>query len=106
MEGQRINAINALREVVVYGLFNGGGFGLREAREEAANVGLLVPPAMDEEILESVLVDSLAESLFADDDNQPLYRWWWHLGKIRDKTYPAELLPDTLQTIYQNTKSM
>ncbi|MCS6875708.1 MAG: hypothetical protein NZ526_00385 [Aquificaceae bacterium] len=32
--------------------------------------------------------------------DKPLERWWWHLDKIADKTYPAELLPEHLREIY------
>ena len=29
-----------------------------------------------------------------------LKRWWWHLDKISQRTYPADLLPDHLKEIY------
>lgn len=50
-------------------------------------------------------LDSVAEYLLADDDSQPLSHWWWHLGKIRSKTYPAELLPEYLRAIYHANES-
>lgn len=106
MATQRIDEITArLLESVVYGLFDGGGVGLREAREEAASSGLSVPLAMDEEIVESALLDDLAESVFTDDDSQPLSHWWWHLGKIRDKTFPAEHFPEPLRAVYMDIQN-
>ncbi len=30
---------------------------------------------------------------FKDDDTQPLEKWWWHLHKIAEGTYPKDLLP-------------
>ncbi|WP_404361522.1 hypothetical protein [Methylotuvimicrobium sp. KM1] len=106
MADHRIDTITALREVVVYGLFDGGGFGLREVREDMEKSGLSVPLAMDEEILESVLFDDLAELLFVDDDTQPFSHWWWHLGKIRDKTFPAEQLPAHLREVYLESEKI
>jgi hypothetical protein len=35
------------------------------------------------------------------DENQPLESWWWHLDKIVDHSYPADLLPQYLLEIYQ-----
>ncbi len=36
-------------------------------------------------------------------DYEDLARWWWHLEKIADGTYPAELLPEHLREIYLKT---
>ena len=33
-------------------------------------------------------------------NDKPLKRWWWHLDKISQRTYPADLLPDHLKEIY------
>lgn len=33
-------------------------------------------------------------------DYDDLKRWWWHLEKIADGTYPAELLPEHLREVY------
>jgi len=38
-----------------------------------------------------------------DSDDPEKYHfdhWWWHLDKIADKTYPADLLPEHLREIY------
>ena len=35
---------------------------------------------------------------------QPLESWWWHLDKLRARTYPAELLPSYLREIYLAVK--
>lgn len=33
-------------------------------------------------------------------DYEDLRRWWWHLDKIAERTYPSELLPEHLREIY------
>ncbi len=35
-----------------------------------------------------------------DDNTQPLEKWWWHLHKIANRTYPKDLLPDYLKEYY------
>ncbi len=35
-----------------------------------------------------------------DDNTQPLEKWWWHLHKIANRTYPKDLLPDYLKGYY------
>ncbi len=50
-----------------------------------------------EDIKEIIKVNLTIE----DDDSQPLEKWWWHLHKIANGSYPKELLPDYLQEIYK-----
>ncbi|WP_022670967.1 hypothetical protein [Hippea alviniae] len=33
-------------------------------------------------------------------ENDSIKKWWWHLDKIQEGTYPAELLPDHLKEEY------
>ena len=40
-------------------------------------------------------------ALLDDPHDRPLPQWWWHLGKLRAGTYPAELLPPHLQAMYR-----
>ena len=44
--------------------------------------------------------DEIWPSLLEAHPEQPLEKWWWHLGAIRQREYPAELLPEHLQEIY------
>ena len=51
------------------------------------------------------LLEDLKEILEAnptikDDDTQPLEKWWWHLHKIAQGTYPKDLLPGYLRGVY------
>jgi hypothetical protein len=39
--------------------------------------------------------------LFDDPQKYPFDHWWWHLDKIANRTYPAELLPEYLREIYE-----
>ncbi len=50
-----------------------------------------------EDIKEIIKVNPAIE----DDDSQPLEKWWWHLHKIAEGSYPKELLPDYLQKVYE-----
>jgi len=35
-----------------------------------------------------------------DNEAEPLEKWWWHLRKIKEGTYPAHLLPEYLREMY------
>jgi len=35
-----------------------------------------------------------------DPEKYPLDHWWWHLDRIAERTYPADLLPEHLREIY------
>lgn len=55
----------------------------------------------DIELIKVVLKEGANPSdLFGDPEKYPLSHWWWHLDKIADKTFPAELLPAHLREIY------
>ncbi len=61
---------------------------------------------LDASVVENaVFLDEIADYLIDDKPASPLSRWWWHLGKIRNHSYPAELLPEHLRAIYQPAKS-
>ncbi len=50
------------------------------------------------------LLEDLKEILKAnpaieDDDSQPLEKWWWHLHKIAEGTYPKDMLPQYLRNL-------
>ena len=37
-------------------------------------------------------------------EEHPIDKWWWHLEKIAQRTYPASLLPEHLREIYEKYK--
>lgn len=84
--------------------YNGEGRGLRQARA-ALKLRLAMSHSvreLDEIVVEAVRVnDYIDPALLEDDAEQPLAHWWWHLGKLRQHTYPAYLLPEHLRSIYQ-----
>jgi len=53
----------------------------------------------------ALMADYVNPALLADDPDRPLSAWWWHLGKLRQRTYPAALLPTYLQSIYRQDAS-
>ncbi|MDG4552456.1 MAG: hypothetical protein P9F19_04610 [Candidatus Contendobacter sp.] len=53
------------------------------------------------ELLTDEAESALPAELLRDDPTRPLAQWWWHLGKLRAGTYPAELLPSHLRAIYR-----
>ena len=56
---------------------------------------------LDEIVIDEVLrADDVSEFLLMDDPAQPLEKWWWHLGAIRRREYPVELLPEHLRAVY------
>jgi hypothetical protein len=97
------------RELVRYSLDSGTALGLSARREELAKDTLTKEQtsaldALDEEVITDILeLDTVDAELLQDDSAKPLQSWWWHLGKIRAKTYPAELLPVHLQAVYLET---
>lgn len=106
---KQTDASEALRfysELVRFALDSGSAPGLRARREDLENARLTADQlkklaSLDGEAIADVLeVPYIDADLIQDDSAQPLVKWWWHLGKIRNKTYPAELLPDHLKAIY------
>ena len=56
---------------------------------------------LDEIVLEEIIQRKSVQPYLLEDDSQvPLAQWWWHLGKLRDSTYPASLLPLYLRPLY------
>ncbi|PKM11755.1 MAG: hypothetical protein CVV13_07985 [Gammaproteobacteria bacterium HGW-Gammaproteobacteria-3] len=89
-----------------YALDSGSAPGFSGRRDDLAQAVLTKTQiqklaALDEEALIYVLdLDWLDPELTQDDDSQPIQKWWWHLGKIRAKIYPAEVLPEHLRAVY------
>jgi len=87
---------------------DGEGAGLRSARQalSAALAASSQVRELDELVVETALMaDYVNPALLADDPDRPLSAWWWHLGKLRQRTYPAALLPTYLQAIYPQDAS-
>jgi hypothetical protein len=96
------------RETVIFGLDEWIVPGLRQQRGALEQVRLNEAQInrlrqLDGYVVDAVtdLDDAVPDDLLTDDPNQPLSHWWWHLGKLRAGTYPAELLPEPLREIYQ-----
>lgn len=94
------------RELVRFSLDTGTAPGIAERREELSRSSLTIAQIkeledLDDEAIEIVLDSPFIDAdLMADDNKKPLAKWWWHLGKIRSHTYPAELLPEHLRAVY------
>lgn len=97
-------------EEVEFALEMGDGPFLRETRERLATLILDDSEStelarLDGFVIDQILtLDEIQPFLLEDDEAQPLERWWWHLGKLRRRTYPAHRLPEHLRTIYQDVK--
>jgi len=106
---ERPSALTCYKASVIHGLPEGIAPGLREQRQRVSQQSWdqqqqSALQYADEFLLEVVTDDEVADlpiEIFQDDKTQPLTYWWWHLGKLRDGTYPAQLLPDHLRVIYQ-----
>ena len=83
---------------------DGEGLGLRSTRQALAERGTAQQTvcALDELVIEAVqIAEYINPALLDDPHDRPLPQWWWHLGKLRAGTYPAELLPPHLQAMYR-----
>ncbi|TAN51575.1 MAG: hypothetical protein EPN21_06305 [Methylococcaceae bacterium] len=98
--------LRGYRQEVDFCLELGEGPTLRRVREDIAVLALT--PEEQAELVDIdagavefvVSLDDVAPYLLQDDPAQPLSHWWWHLGKIRAGTYPADLLPPHLRAVY------
>lgn len=102
---KRTDPVERYREYVEFRLaFDGEGPGLREARQALADAGLTDHEkviALDVLALACIQEeDYIAPELLGDISARPLTAWWWHLGKLRAGTYPADILPPHLRAIY------
>ena len=99
--------VEAYREYGYYQFADcGEGVRLRESRERLHELGIddNEVRAIDEIVIEAAIAnDYVSPDLIDDKRIGPLQNWWWRLGKIRAKTYPAELLPAHLQAVYAET---
>ena len=54
----------------------------------------------DKALIEYVLKEGSQPPDSDDPEKYPLDHWWWHLDRIAERTYPADLLPEHLREIY------
>jgi hypothetical protein len=101
---KRADPLNRYREYAWYQFsMDGEGAGLRQARDALGEDLAQSQEAgkLDEIVIEATQVNEyINPTLLTDDPSQPLEHWWWHLGKLRARTYPAELLPERLRKVY------
>jgi len=108
MADERLDYVNGYVHEIDYALADGEGFILRKVRQRLSELSLSPEQSLtvdfhDEAVIQSVIdLDTIAGYLITDDETQPLANWWWHLGKVRNKTYPADLLPNALRDVYLN----
>lgn len=106
MARSRVAQLNDYRELVEYGLPVGEIPGFAEEREAVADAVLDTEAQQELAFLDECAIEILRTADFIDacwlkDDPAHHLMWWWHLGKIREGTYPAHLLPPHLRAIYQ-----
>ena len=103
MVAQRSARLRGYLEEVEFALEMGDGPFLRETRERLAALALDETETTEVARLDGFVIDQIAtldevqSFLLDDDDTQPLEHWWWHLGKLRARTYPAHCLPEHLR---------
>lgn len=98
--------LRGYRQQVDFCLEQGEGPVLRPLREDVDN---MVLNDMEQSELANIdagvinyllTLSEVSQYLIKDDAEQPLAKWWWHLGKIRNKTYPVDLLPKYVRAVY------
>lgn len=107
MAHQPNDRLNSYRVEIDFALSMGDGPLLRESRTRIATMELTSGEQrelmeLDEMVMDEIINrDDLQPYLLEDDPTRSLAQWWWHLGKLRIGTYPAELLPSHLRAIYR-----
>jgi len=109
MVNRRFSEIESYADAVLFGLEQGRNNELRERREaidttKLSSSGKQDLIYLDSVLIESVLTESGLPASLLDDGQYGSESWWWHLGKIRNKTFPADQLPDYLQPVYSELK--
>lgn len=111
MDHRQIDYLAGYRHEIDFALADGVSLVLRKIRDEL--FGMTLTPAeqaqldqADETVIITVMeLDDIDAGLIADDESKPLAAWWWHLGKLRAQTYPADQLPAHLRTVYAETEN-
>lgn len=111
MENDRLDYLAGYRNQINFQLDMGEGVVLRPIRQDISELSLSLEEMTqlklcDQDVIISVMeLDEIADYLIDDAKTQPLASWWWHLGKIRAGTYPADLLPPHLRAVYASPDS-
>lgn len=106
MDASRTHQLTAYRNQVEFCLENGEGPALRQLREHFKGVVSHELADIDEAVIDYIgELDYVAPYLLSDDATKPLENWWWHLSKLRNHTYPIELLPDHLRAVYKESQN-
>lgn len=93
-------------EEVEFALELGDGPVLRDARERISQLALSSEERQELARIDGFVIglvvnlDHIEPFLLDDDETAGLDRWWWHLGKVRNRTYPAHRLPARLRDVY------
>ena len=110
MDNKRINYLDGYRHEIDFALVDGVSLVLRKIRQRVSKFKLSPAEQLgldvdDEAVITTVMaLDDIDDGLVKDDEMRPLQDWWWHLGKIRAKTYPVDLLSAHLQAVYREVE--
>ncbi|WP_201093812.1 hypothetical protein [Thiocystis minor] len=105
MDVKRLDPLMRYQEYAEYQFsLDGEGLGLRAARDALSEAVAQSQDVreLDEIVIEATQVNEyINPGLLEDDASRPLAHWWWHIGKLRNRTYPAHLLPEHLRAVYE-----
>ena len=75
----------------------GEGPELQRLREKLSTLLLSPDEQAELEWIDGAVIEILQDEdsvvapyLLEDDESQPIEKWWWHLGKIANGTYPQK----------------
>ncbi|CAK0766049.1 conserved hypothetical protein [Gammaproteobacteria bacterium] len=110
MQNQRSPRIAFYRNNVEDLLVVGGGYGLREQRSELGKIELTQPEQEELMSVDTIVIDYLGMAtteeiwpgLLIDDPSADIKDWWWHLGALHHRSYPADRLSEGLRETYLN----
>ncbi len=108
MDNQTTDYLKQYQWEINFPLADGMSCGLQEKRHRLNNLMLTAEQQvhlrkMDANVISYVTeLDDIDDAVITDKASQPLANWWWHLRKIRAKSYPTDLLPTHLQAVYGN----
>ena len=109
MPDSTIDYLKAYAAMILHGLDDWAVPGLHQLRTQVAQIPMNPEQRQRVAQLDVYLIEAVTdqddhqvpEDFLQDDPAHPLPQWWWHLGKLRAGTYPAELLPPHLQAMYR-----
>ena len=106
MADSNVDRLNGYRTEIDFALPMGDGPLLRESRARLASLDLTADETAELQLLDQIVLEEITQReavqayLLEDALQMPLTHWWWHLGKLRSKTYPASQLPPGLRAVY------